>query len=285
MTAVAVVALPLAVAAAVTLGALVLVRVGQGLAGRYRSSIGSIARDGLADAFIFIEPRRLLAGTMAVAAAVAALVSLGSGSSMAGIAAGAIALGAPRFVLARLTARRRRTLRSQLPDSLAALGAALRAGLGLSQALASLALDQPRPIADEFALIARKQRLGTPLDRAVAELGDRVPLAEFGLFCSAVRIAHEVGGSLAETLDRLADTVRRRIVLEEKIEALTAQGRLQGIVVGLLPVALVAVLVLLEPQAMQALFSTPLGWLTLAVVSVLELLGAYLIRRIVRIDV
>jgi tight adherence protein B len=273
----------LAIAAA--LAGIVAWRFAHSIGRRYHTSIGRIAREGLADAFIFVDPRVLLRWTLVAAAAAAALVAMVGGALPLAIGTGGVVLAVPRWMLRHLTAKRRRQLRAQLPDVLVALAAALRAGLGLSQALATIALDQPRPIAEEFALVARKQRLGTPLDTAIAELAVRVPVAEFVLFCTALRIANESGGSLAEALDRLADTVRRRIALEEKIEALTAQGRLQGIVVGVLPLALMAILTVMEPRAMHSLFSTPIGWATLAVVAMLEVLGAYLIRRIVRIDV
>jgi tight adherence protein B len=108
---------------------------------------------------------------------------------------------------------------------------------------------------------------------------------EVALLSSALRVARETGGNLAEALERLATTLRDKLTIEGKIRALTAQGKLQGIVVGLLPIALMTVLFHMEPEAMAPLFHTWYGWATLAVIGVLEIVGALIIRKIVNIDV
>jgi tight adherence protein B len=100
-----------------------------------------------------------------------------------------------------------------------------------------------------------------------------------------MRVSRDTGGNLAETLEQLAQTLRTKITLEGKIRALTAQGKLQGVVVGLLPVGLMFVLSKMEPEAMAPLFHSWYGWVTLAVIAVLELIGLLIIRKIVNIDV
>ena len=95
----------------------------------------------------------------------------------------------------------------------------------------------------------------------------------------------ETGGSLAEALERAALTVRSQLAMEGKIGALTAQGKLQAVVVGLLPLALLLVLEQMEPEAMSLMWHSPAGWVTLAIIAMLEALGVMLIRRIVAIDV
>jgi len=105
------------------------------------------------------------------------------------------------------------------------------------------------------------------------------------LVVSAMRIAAETGGGLAETLERTAGTIRSRLQMEGKIRALTAQGKLQAWVVGLLPVALAVVLGKMEPAAMDMLWHTRVGWVVLAVMAVLEAMGIYVIRKIIAIDV
>ena len=102
---------------------------------------------------------------------------------------------------------------------------------------------------------------------------------------SAVRIATETGGSLAETLERTAHTIRSRLQMEGKIRALTAQGKLQAWVVGLLPLVLMMVLNKMEPEAMSLMWNTRIGWATLVVIGLLEVMGIYVIRKIVAIDV
>jgi tight adherence protein B len=167
----------------------------------------------------------------------------------------------------------------------AAIATALRAGLGLAQALEQVVRHQPRPSAQEFALALREHRLGTPLEQALSDLARRVRSADYDMLVATLGIARELGGGLAEALDRLAVAVRRRVAMEDRIAALTAQGRLQGLIMAILPVLLGLVLYAMQPQAMQPLFETPLGWATLAVVAALEIGGWMLIRRIVAIRV
>jgi tight adherence protein B len=144
---------------------------------------------------------------------------------------------------------------------------------------------QPQPISQEFSLMMREHRLGVPLDRALAAMADRIRLRDFDLLVSTLAIARDLGSGLAEALERYAQSVRRRLTLEDRIRALTAQGRLQGIVMGLLPVILAVALMVVDPLWMQPLFTTLSGWLTLAAVAVLELLGFLLIRKIIDIRI
>jgi tight adherence protein B len=130
-----------------------------------------------------------------------------------------------------------------------------------------------------------EQRLGVSLDDALNNLAHRVPTASVKLMVSAMRIASETGGGLAETLERTAATLRAQHAMELKIRALTAQGKLQAWVVGLLPVFLLWVLSRMEPEAMSMLWSTQTGLAVLAAVVLLEFFGVWLIRRIVTIDV
>jgi tight adherence protein B len=102
---------------------------------------------------------------------------------------------------------------------------------------------------------------------------------------SAMRVANETGGGLAETLERTSTTVRRKLQMEDKIDALTSQGKLQAWVVGSMPIALMLVLNEIEPEGMHGLWHTTSGWIALAVIVVLEVIGVMLIRRITTIDV
>jgi tight adherence protein B len=278
-----VVALACAVTSAIV--ALLVLDAARRSARRYGASIDAVAEHGLADLFVFVDPRRLrFASAAFVIAVLVVVVAAGAPPAVAAMAC-VVAFAGPALVHRWLRRRRERQLVAQLPDSLDALAGGLRAGLGLAQALAALAEQQPAPTRHEYALLLRKQRLGMSMDQALEELAARAPRQEFVLFVTAVRIAREVGGNLAETLDRLSDTLRRKLAMEERIDALTSQGRLQGWVVGTLPLLLLWVLHLLEPETMRTLYTTPHGWGVLAVLAVLLGIGALLIRRIVRIDV
>lgn len=131
----------------------------------------------------------------------------------------------------------------------------------------------------------REHRLGVPLDRALDAMADRIQLRDFDLLVSTLAIARELGSGLAEALERYAQSVRRRLSLEDRIRALTAQGRLQGIVMGLLPLILAAALTFVDPIWMRPLLTTPAGWVTVAVIVVLEFMGFLLIRKIIDIRI
>ena len=115
--------------------------------------------------------------------------------------------------------------------------------------------------------------------------GKSIGGAEVALFVTAVTVVRQLGGNLSEILTRLGQTLREKQVIEDKISSLTAQGRLQARIVGLLPIALLVVMLRLEPQAMRLLYTTIQGWATLLVLVVLELVGILVLRRVVRVDV
>ena len=131
----------------------------------------------------------------------------------------------------------------------------------------------------------REQRLGVDFDTAMKHMEERLPLQDFILVVAALRISREVGGNLAEILETLADTLRRKHQMEGKIDALTAQGRMQGLIMTLLPVFLLLVLAQMEPESMAPMFNTFAGWATLSVIAVMEVIGYFAIQKIVTIDV
>jgi len=245
----------------------------------------AVAEQDLAASFVFIDAERIARASAWLLAAVPLLALWAHAHVALILCAVAVWVIAPRAIGRWLRQARRRQLEAQLPAAADALAAQLRAGLGLGQALGVLASHQRPPLAQELALLLRRHRLGLTLDAALEEWPRQSRSADLVLFVSALRVSRELGSGLAEALERLGDTLRRRHVIEDRIQALTAQGRSQGIVVSMLPLALLAVLAWLEPQATQQFFTTPLGLGALASIVVLEALGWWLIRRIVNIDV
>jgi tight adherence protein B len=131
----------------------------------------------------------------------------------------------------------------------------------------------------------REQRIGVDFNKSLDHMEKRLPIQDFAMLASALRINREIGGNLAEIIESLADTLRRKHQMEGKIDSLTAQGRLQGIVMTGLPVLLAVLLYFLEPNAMEKLWSTWYGYVTLGVILVMEFLGYLFIRKITHIDV
>lgn len=245
----------------------------------------SAAASDLEGMFIFVEVHRLLAGQVAAAILLPLLAWL-AGGNLALVAGAAVpALAAPRYVLRHIAARRLRAFEAQLPDALLMLVGALRAGASLPTALDSVAAAARPPLAQEFALLLREMRLGTEFADALHHLERRVPLQDLALVTAGMALAREVGANLAETLESIAATLRARLHMEGKIRSLTAQGRMQGLVMSGLPLFLIAVLQAIEPEAMAPLFDAWYGWCTLAVVVLAIAVGYHFIRRITRIDV
>ena len=261
------------------------IEVGTGTLARYRATFTERAKFQVQEFFLFIDPRTLFVANLAVMAIGGTLTWAATGSALVGIAAFSALALVPRLLYWWMRQKRLRTFEEQLPDALMMLAGGLRAGVGLSSAIQQLVAEAHPPISQEFSLLLREQRMGVPLEQALANLNRRVPTQTTVLVVSAMRVATETGGGLAETLERTAQTIRSRLQMEGKIRALTAQGKLQAWVVGLLPIALMAILNKMEPVAMGMMWHTPIGWGTLAVIAFLEAMGVYIIRKIIAIDV
>jgi tight adherence protein B len=252
---------------------------------RYRASFTRNAGFRAREFFLFIDPRKLFVVNLACMALIPLLVSILTGSALLGVPVLLMMTLFPRALYAWMRTRRMRRFEEQLPDALMMLAGAMRAGVGLNAAMAQLVTEAPAPLGQEFTLLLREQRLGLQFEHSLTNLARRVPTPTTTLVVSAMRIATETGGGLAETLERTANTIRSRLQMEGKIRALTAQGKLQAWVVGMLPVALMLILNKMEPQAMAYLWHDRIGWATLALIGVFEALGIHVIRKIVAIDV
>ena len=275
----------LAVAAAVTLLVWVLSDLGSRWLAAYRTRFTHDTHFSLRELFLFADPSRLYALNIALMLLAATSTWLLTHSLV--LACGvAVLLGlAPRFAFRWLRQRRIDRIEQQLPDALLMISGAAKAGLSLTSALRQVSAELAPPLSQEFQLMQHEQRLGVTLNDALENLTHRVPVQSVNLMVSAMRIASETGGGLAETLERTAATLRSQHAMELKIRALTAQGKLQAWVVGLLPLFLLWVLTQMEPQAMALLWTTRVGLGVVVAVMIMEFAGVWIIRRIVAIDV
>lgn len=246
---------------------------------------GQRTENELAALFIFIPAVRLLGITLGLAAAMVAIALLLRAPAGACMAIGIAALAGPRLLVRWLRTRWRRRLAQQLPDALGMWAGLLRAGQSTQQALSQVAQRQAVPLGDELRFVLGQLRMGVPLEEAFASLRRRADMQDLRLLSTLLATQRELGGNLAESLQRLSDLMRGRLQMEARIDSLTAQGRVQGVVVGVLPLLLLVVLYVMEREAMQVLHTTWQGWTALAAIAVLEVLGFVLIRRIVRIDI
>lgn len=239
----------------------------------------------LADAFIFMDYRRLAMYNIAAFAIVPIITWVVIGNVPATLASCVVPAVAPRLIVSRVRAKRLARFREQFPDALISLASSLRAGASLSVALEALMRETKPPLSQEFGLLLRSQRLGVSFDDAVANMEQRIPLQEFKLFAAGLRIAREVGGNLADMLDSLAETLFKTMETEGKIAALTSQGKMQGYVMSALPIFMILVLNWMQPDEMAPLFNEPIGWAVLGVISVMIVLGYLGISAVTNIKV
>jgi tight adherence protein B len=188
------------------------------------------------------------------------------------------------MVIKRKAAKRIRLFEAQLPGAIDLIGRAIRAGHPLSAGLKMVADETTDPIAGEFRRVFEEQRFGLPFDDTLLGLADRVALVDVRILNTAILIQREVGGNLAEVLDNLAHTIRERFKLRRQLRVITAQGRISGYVLAVLPIALGVVIFLLNPSYMSTLFQAGIGRILVAGAIVLQVLGYFWIRKIVDID-
>jgi tight adherence protein B len=188
-------------------------------------------------------------------------------------------------VYVRLKATRRiRALEAQLPAAIDHLTRAVRAGHPLSAGLQMLAEESPEPIAEEFRAVFEEQRWGMPFEDALLGLGDRIDLPDVRILITAVLVQREVGGNLAEILEKVSATMRARFTIRRQVRVYTAQGRMSGYVLAALPIVVGALISLINPTYMNPLFTHPIGKALLGFAMVLQLMGFLWIRRIVNVE-
>ena len=191
----------------------------------------------------------------------------------------------PRTVIFFLGKRRDKQFSMQLVDALVMMGNSLKAGLSLQQAFQSIPREMESPIRQEFRIVVQEMQLGLSEEETLRNLHERMTTDDVDLFVTAVSISRDVGGNLTEVFDNIADTIRERFRIEGRIDALTAQGKMQGLVMCLLPIAAGVFINVFNPGWMRPLFTTAWGIGMMGLIVALEGLGAFFIYRIISIDV
>lgn len=173
----------------------------------------------------------------------------------------------------------------QFPSVLLSLSNSLRSGLSLLQAIEIVSRYEKPPISQEFSLILKEQRVGIAFNQSLFNFYQRNPIDDIQLFVISSVTARTTGGNLSEIYERLSQTIDERHRIEGKIKSLTAQGKLQGIIISLVPPFFLLFLSIVDYELVYPLFSEKIGKLILAIVLILEIMGSLLIRKIVSIKV
>ena len=173
----------------------------------------------------------------------------------------------------------------QMVDALTLMSNGLRSGLNLIQAVSLVVEEMPNPIRQEFNLLLAQNRIGVPIDEAFVNLSKRLEVEDLDMFATAILILRETGGNLPETFDTIAHTIRERVKLTAKVKALTAQGVFQAIVITVIPVVMLLVQYFANREQTMLMFETPVGYVMLFVMLLMQGLGGLMIKKIVTIKV
>jgi tight adherence protein B len=229
-------------------------------------------------------------GDLLARSGAAALIGGGIGYWRTGIPTIAIVTGGCMASIPILYVAYRRNKRflqfeSQLPGALDLICRALRAGHGLVAGLKMVGDEVPDPIGSEFRKTFDEQNFGLELKESLYNLSERVPIQDVRIIVTAILIQRETGGNLAEVLEKVARVIRERYRLKRQIRTHTAQGRLTGWILSLLPMILGVALFLIRPEFMAVLWTTDRGRRWLVTATIMMVVGAVIIRRIIRIRV
>lgn len=226
----------------------------------------------------------LVASAASVLALIGVLVGLSSGTAFiwAPLFALLAPVGAKIFLIIR-TAQRRTKFSDQIDDTVQLVAGSLRAGHGLNRALSAVASEAESPTSEELARVVNETRLGRNLSDSLAVTAERMRSDDFSWVAQAIAINQETGGNLAEVLDQVGRTIRERNQIRRQVRALSAEGRLSGVILVALPIGVFAFLAITQPGYFTPFFETLIGMIALIVAGLLLIIGTIWIALVVRV--
>ncbi len=240
--------------------------------------------EDLSDMFLFIDPKQMMLLNLSIMVLGFIIGIMFFGYVVTGILT-VLGFFTPSLLVKYYSRKRVRKFNEQLVDALQNMSNALKAGLSLQQAMATVAQDFPPPISQEFGLALKEIKLGVSIEDALKNMSERVKCEDLDLFITSTNIAKTMGGNLSEMFENIANTIRQRFKIEGRIKALTAQGKLQGFIIGIMPIVIWFVLDWLRPDLMEPMLKHWFGYALILAILIMELIGALIIKKIVDIDV
>ncbi|CAA9357793.1 MAG: Flp pilus assembly protein TadB [uncultured Nocardioidaceae bacterium] len=251
-----------------------------------RGGLESVLASRLESAGLALRPAEWLLVHVGVALGVGVFGLLLGGGSLVWMLAGLLfGVALPWLYLSLKKSRRMRAFNEQLADTLQLMGGSLSAGLSLAQSVDTVVREGSDPMAGEFRRALVEARLGVEIEEALSGVAQRMTSVDFEWVVMAIRIQREVGGNLSELLNKVADTIREREYLQRQVKTLSAEGRLSVWILGGLPPAFTAYLALANPSYVQPMFTTPLGWVMVVVMTVLLVGGVFWMKKVVKVEV
>lgn len=245
--------------------------------------IGDAIFDELMAANIMMKPEEFVIIWILLATVPAILAVMFSRNPMLPIVLTVVGIAIPIVVVKRKQAQRVKAFENQLSDALLICCNCLRSGLTFAQAMENIAQEMDDPIGTEFKRAVNEMGFGNSLDEALNGMLDRIDSADLILTVAAVSVQRQTGGNLSQILEVISETIRERIKIKREVKTLTAQGRMSGMIVGLLPVAIAMLLMVINPEYILTFVETEAGNIMLIVCAVLEALGFFFINKVVDI--
>lgn len=234
--------------------------------------------------FIFMDPQRLFVLNITVTIIPMLVAFCVTKNIVLIMVIGAICFSLPKLWIHLQKKFRVSKFESQLVDTLVMMASALRSGMNVMQAIELIEKEQDPPTSQEFGLVLREYKVGVHLEQALENLADRIKLDDLSIWVICMNIVLSAGGNLTEMLDTLAEVIRERKKLDLKIKSTTAQGKLQAMVVTLLPTGLGLMMYWMDEAMMMRMFTTTLGMVMLGVMVALQVSGFLMIRKIVTLE-
>lgn len=239
----------------------------------------------LIQASILMKPEEFIGASLISAILIGSLFYLILKSIIVGLIFLIVGFIIPDLILRAKKTKRMAKINSELPEALNIISNGLRAGFSFIQAISVVTNEMEGPIAEEFNKMLKENLLGKSIEEALLNLSDRTDNEDLDIVITALIIQRQVGGNLAEVLDIISETIRDRIKIKGDIKTLTAQGRISGVVISLLPFALGMILSMINPGYIEVLFTTLMGKLMIAVGILLDFIGIFILIKLVDIKV
>jgi tight adherence protein B len=267
----------------------------------YRSGIGLMAKgiknlkflDGykkslqlqLNKASILLKAEEYLTFVIIIVAGAGLITYILTASIFSAFLMSAAGLIIPRLIVKSRIKKRVKNLNEQLGDAITVISNSLKAGYSFFQSINIVVREMSGPISEEFSILEKEISLGLPVENALDNLVKRASSEDLELVVTAVLIQRQVGGNLAEVLDSISSTIRDRIKIKGEVKTITAQGRISGLIISLLPLILGILIYMINPEHMSILFKNKIGILIIVFSVVMQMTGIYFISRIVKIEV
>ena len=207
------------------------------------------------------------------------LLGLKMGSVLIGGMVGlAIGFGIPSIVITTLLKARAGKFNAQITSALMILSSCLKGGLSLLQSIEAVVEELPPPVSHEFGLILRENKMGVSLEESFDKLNKRLPSEELNLLTSAILVARETGGDITQLFSALIDTIRAKMKVQDSVKTLSLQGKIQGIVMSVLPIGFTVMVMSFNPGYFDTMLGHPIGRAMLVYGVVSELVGIVLIK-------